>query len=75
MACLQLLPAALHSPACRSQRSLVASVCQWSPTPPAAEELDEDERRPRRRRRLEEAQAGMDEDEDLVSAAALMIDW
>lgn len=34
---------------------------------PAAleEELDEDVRRPRRRRRLEEAQAGMDEDEDL----------
>ena len=31
-----------------------------------AEELDEDVRRPRRRRRLEEAQAGMDEDEDLV---------
>lgn len=31
-----------------------------------AEELDDDDRRPRRRRRLEEAQAGMDEDEDLV---------
>ncbi|KAL4856536.1 DNA replication licensing factor MCM2 [Chlorella vulgaris] len=34
---------------------------------PAAleEELDEDERRPRRRRRLEEAQAGVEEDEEL----------
>ncbi|KAL4424005.1 hypothetical protein ABPG75_001306 [Micractinium tetrahymenae] len=34
---------------------------------PAAleEELDDDERRPRRRRRLEEAQAGMDDDEEL----------
>lgn len=34
-------------------------------SPGRAEELEEDER-PRRRRRLEEAQAGMDEDEQLV---------
>lgn len=48
-------------------RSVCDTLCAARPlVPPAAEELDDDERRPRRRRRLEEAQAGMDEDEDLV---------
>jgi len=43
------------------------------PPAAAAEDLDDDERRPRRRRRLEEAQAGMDEDEELVRSEGLVL--
>ncbi len=65
--------AVMHARMCHACPRLgLSAVSAHLPTLPAlappAEELEDDELRPRRRRRLEEAQAGMDDDGELVSA-------